>query len=156
SEFNVPFILGSGDFGDGQTSFTDVHNVGVEMNWTLNPTTLLTSRFALDRVNAPVHSVLPDLSSVGFPNTLDVNGFTRMPTINVDSNNDELAMYTQCCTDTNFAHTLFSYSSAVSFVKNRHTIKVGFEQREFFNNFDQPSDPTGTFNFGQNVTAEFP
>lgn len=156
SEFNVPFILGSGDFGDGQTSFTDVHNVGVEMNWTLNPTTLLTSRFALDRVNAPVHSVLPDLSSVGFPSTLDVNGFTRMPAINVDSNNDELSMYTQCCTDTNFAHTLFSYSSAVSFIKNRHTFKVGFEQREFFNNFDQPSDPTGTFNFGQNVTAEFP
>jgi len=156
SEFNVPFVLGSDQFGDGQTSFTDVHNVGVEMNWTLNPTTLVTSRFALDRVNAPVHSALPDLSSVGFPASLNVNGFTRMPAINVDSNNDELSMYTQCCTDTNFAHTLFSYSSAISFIKNRHTFKVGFEQREFFNNFDQPSDPTGTFHFAQNVTAQAP
>ncbi len=156
SEFDVPFILGSDEFGDGYTSFTDVHNVGVEMNWTLNPTTLVTSRFALDRVNAPVHSSLPDLSSVGFPSSLDVNGFTRMPAINLDSNNDELSMYTQCCTDTNFAHTLFSYSSAVSFIKNRHTFKVGFEQRVFFNNFDQPSDPTGSFHFAQNVTAQAP
>ncbi len=156
SEFNVPFVLGSGDFNDGFTSFTDVHNVGVEMNYTLNPTTLITSRFALDRVNAPVHSSLPDLASVGFPASLDVNGFTRMPAINLDSNNDELSMYTQCCTDTSFAHTLFSYSSAVSFIKNRHTFKVGFEQRVFFNNFDQPSDPTGSFHFAQNVTAMSP
>ncbi|HEY2822608.1 MAG TPA: TonB-dependent receptor [Candidatus Acidoferrum sp.] len=156
SEFNVPFILGSDEFGDGQTSFTDVHNVGVEMNYTLTPTTLVTSRFSLDRVNSPVHSALPDLSSVGFPASLNVNGFTRMPAINVDSNNDELSMYTQCCTDTNFAHTLYSYSSAVSFIKNRHTFKVGFEQRVFFNNFDQPSDPTGTFHFAQNVTAQAP
>ena len=37
SEFDVPFVLGSGDFNDGFTSFTDVHNVGVEMNYTLNP-----------------------------------------------------------------------------------------------------------------------
>ena len=157
SEFDVPFVLGSGDFNDGFTSFTDVHNVGIEMNWTLNPTTLLTSRFALDRVNAPVHSSLPDLSSVGFPSSLEVNsGLSRMPAINLDSTNDDLSMYTQCCTDTSFAHTLFSYSSAVSFIKNRHTFKVGFEQREFFNNFYQPSDPTGSFHFAQNVTAEFP
>ena len=56
------------------------------------------------------------------------NQAERMPAINLDSNNDELSMYTQCCTDTSFAHTLYSYSSAVSFIKNRHTIKVGFEQ----------------------------
>jgi Carboxypeptidase regulatory-like domain/TonB dependent receptor len=157
SEYNVPFVLASADFNDGFNSYTDVHNIGIEHDWTLRPTVLITSRFAVDRVHAPVTSVQPDFSSVGFPPVLgSANGLKRMPAIILDPTNDWLSIFTQCCTDTDFAHTLYSYSSAISFIKHSHTIKAGFEQRQFFNNFWQPNYPTGYFHFAQNVTAQMP
>ena len=156
-EFDVPFVLASGNFGDGQTSSTTVHNIGIEYNWTITPTSVWTNRFAVDRVYAPVNSAFPSLSTVGFPASLaDANGVARMPSIQVDSTNNWLSMYTQCCTDTKFAHTLYSYSSSLSWVKHAHTLKFGFEQRQFFNNFWQPNYPTGFFDFPQNVTASTP
>ena len=157
SEFDVPFVLANGNFNDGQNSYTDVHNVGIEYNWSVTPTSVWTNRFSVDRVFAPVNSAFPSLSSVGFPNSLaNANGLDRMPAIVMDSTNDWLSMYTQCCTDTKFAHTLWSYSSAFSWIKRSHTIKVGFEQREFFNNFWQPNYPTGYFAFPQSITASNP
>ncbi len=161
SEYDVPFVLGSANFNDGFTSYTDVHNVGLEYNWSLTPTILWTNRFALDRVVAPVQTSFKTasgenltLNSVNFPSILaSANGLDRMPTIQLDSANGWLSMYTQCCTDTSFAHTLYSYSSAVSFVRGRQTLKVGFEQRQFFNNFWQPNYPTGFFNFPETNTA---
>jgi len=155
-EYNVPFVLGSGDFNDGFTSSTTVHNVGIEHNWTVTPTLVWTNRLALDRVVSPVHSSFPSLSSVGFPDVLGANGLDRMPTIQLDGTNNWLSMFTQCCTDTNFAHTLWSYSTSLSWVKHSHTIKVGFEQRQFFNNFYQPNYPTGYFDFPQSITASTP
>ena len=156
-EYNVPFVLANANFNDGFTSSTSVHNVGIEHNWTVTPTSVLTSRLALDRVSAPVHSAVPSLTTVGFPSSLTgANGLSRMPTIALDSTNNWLSMFTQCCTDTNFAHTLWSYSSALSWIKHEHTFKVGFEQRQFFNNFWQPNYPTGYFSFPQNITAQTP
>jgi Carboxypeptidase regulatory-like domain/TonB dependent receptor len=157
SEYNVPYVLASADFNDGLKSSTDVHNVGLEYNWTIRPTVLWTNRFSLDRVSAPVTSDFPSYTAAGFPSILGgANGLSRMPAIVVDPTNDWLSEFTQCCTDTAFAHTLFSYSSAVSWVKDRHTLKAGFEQRQFFNNFWQPNYPTGLFHFAQNVTAQLP
>jgi hypothetical protein len=159
SEFNVPFVLGSGSFNDGFTSSTSVHNIGLEHDWTLTPTVLWTSRFALDRVSAPVNSSFGgnNLSTVGFPAILEsANGLNRMPAIQLDGTNGWLSMFTQCCTDTKFAHTLYSYSSALSFVRGKHALKTGFEQREFFNNFWQPNYPTGSFAFPESITASVP
>jgi hypothetical protein len=156
-EYDVPFVLASATFNDGFTSSTTVHNIGLEYNWTLTPTSVWTSRLAVDRVSAPVNSAFPGLASVGFPSSLEsANGLKRMPTIALDNTNNWLSMYTQCCTDTKFAHTLWSYSSALSWVKRAHTLKVGFEQRQFFNNFWQPNYPTGYFSFPQNITASTP
>src|SRR5271167_4291414 len=156
SEFNVPYVLASADFNDGFNSNTSVHNIGVEYNWSLTPTTLWTSRFALDRVSAPVQSNFPDLSAAGFPASLAANGLERMPTIAVDSTNNWLSLFSQCCTDTSFAHTLWTYSSSVSQLRGAHTLKAGFEQRIFFNNFFQPNYPTGYFDFPQSITASNP
>jgi Carboxypeptidase regulatory-like domain/TonB dependent receptor len=159
NDSTTPYIVGSGDFNDGWTSFTKVNNVGLEYTWTLKPTLLWTSRFALDRVNSPVKPLLPPLTAAGFPDILQqANGLTRMPSIQVDNGdgtNNWVNLDTQCCVDTNFAHTLYSYSSALSWVKGRHTLKFGFEQRQFFNNFFQPDNPTGFFNFTQSTTNEF-
>ena len=55
-----------------------------------------------------------------------------------------------------FAHTLFSYSAGLQWVKGRHSIKFGGEQRVFFNNFWQPDNPTGIFNFSRDVTTSQP
>ena len=152
-----PFVVGSGDFNDGFMATTDVHNVGLEYSWTLTPRIIWTSRFGLDRVKAPVKSSLPTLQSVGFPPILQqANGLDRMPSVDVNNGDLLLSMYTQCCTDTGFAHTLYSYNSALSFVRGAHTFKTGFEQRQFFNNFYQPNYPTGYFHFSPDVTAQSP
>ncbi|MFY9531806.1 MAG: TonB-dependent receptor, partial [Candidatus Acidiferrales bacterium] len=165
SDMSTPFIVADGTdatgnlINDGLAGSTDVHNVGTEFNWTLKPTTLWTSRLALDRVTSPGQSLGPKggLSSVGLPSILArANNFNRMPTIQMDTSgtDNQLSLFNQCCTDTRFAHTLFSYSSAISFVRGRHTLKTGFEQRQFFNNFAQPNYPTGFFYFPQNITAQ--
>jgi hypothetical protein len=165
SDFSTPFILGDGTdatgntINDGLAGSTVVHNAGMEFNWTLTPTMLWTSRFALDRVTSPGRSVGPGFASVGLPAILgQANSLTRMPVIQMDTSGsaNQLSLFNQCCTDTSFAHTLFSYSSAVAFVRGRHTLKTGFEQRQFLNNFGQPNYPTGYFYFPQNITASSP
>src|SRR6266699_2818125 len=152
--FTAPTVIGS-DQGDGVIYLTNAQNGGVEYNWAITPTMLLTSRFSVDRVHAPgISNKYPTLSSVGLSPVLAANGLTRMPTIGVDD--PFLSLFTQCCVDTHFAHTLSSYSSALQWVKGRHSIKFGGEQRVFFNNFWQPDNPTGIFNFSRDVTTSQP
>jgi len=152
-EGSVPTIFGDGDFNDGFAFATDVHNAAVEDNWNLTPTAVLTSRFTIDRAVAPVTENYPTLESVGFPSILgQENGTSRMPVIQMDNNASSL--FNQCCTDTQFAHTLYSYNSSLSWVKGRHIFKFGGEQRLFFNNFHQPNPPTGFFHFAQSVTEQ--
>jgi Carboxypeptidase regulatory-like domain len=153
-EFTAPTIIGS-DQGDGVIYLTNVQNGGAEYNWAISPTMLLTNRFSVDRVHAPgISNNYPTLSDLGFSPDLGANGLTRMPTIDVDD--PFLSIFTQCCVDTHFAHTLYSYSSALQWVKGAHSIKFGGEQRVFFNNFWQPDNPTGIFNFSRDVTAQQP
>jgi glutathionyl-hydroquinone reductase len=75
-----------------------------------------------------------------------------MPSMEFDSVYTNL--FDQCCVDTHFAHTLYTYSSALSWVKGSHSIKFGGEQRVFFNSFWQPDNPTGIFSFGPDVTNQ--
>jgi hypothetical protein len=152
-EGSVPTIFGDGDFNDGFAFSTDVHNASLEDNWNLSSNAVLTSRFTIDRVVAPVTEDYPTLQSVGFPDILgSQNGTSRIPVIQMDNNASSL--YNQCCTDTQFAHTLFSYGSSLAWVKGRHVFKFGGEQRIFFNNFHQPNPPTGFFHFAQSVTEQ--
>jgi Carboxypeptidase regulatory-like domain/TonB dependent receptor len=144
-----------GDDGDGTIYLTNVQNGGAEYNWAITPTALWTSRFSVDRVHAPgISNNYPTLSDVGLSPDLAANGLTRMATINVDD--PFLPLFTQCCVDTHFAHTLVSYSSGLQWVKGRHSIKFGGEQRVFFNYFWQPDNPTGIFNFTRDVTTQQP
>ena len=150
----VPTIIGS-DQGDGTIYTTNVQNGGLEYNWSVRPTALWTNRFSVDRVKAPGQTNnYPTLSDVGLPASLAVNGLTRVPTISVDGG--DLSIFTQCCVDTHFAHTLYSYSSALQWSKGRHSLKFGGEQRIFYNNFWQPNYPSGTLNFSRDVTTSQP
>jgi Carboxypeptidase regulatory-like domain len=165
NEYDAPFVVGDGTgptgntINDGFTGITNSQNVGLEYTFALTPTSIWVSRFGLDRAFGPVTPVMTPSTAeaVGFPSYLaQTNGVDRMPQIMVDGTNNNLSMYNQCCTFTNFAHTLYSYSSSMSLVRGQHTIKFGFEQRQFFNNFWQPSYPTGTFYFPQSITGAFP
>jgi hypothetical protein len=154
-EFTAPTIIGNGDQGDGVIYLTTAQNGGAEYNWAITPTKLLTSRFSVDRVHAPgISNNYPTLSDLGLSPDLAANALTRIPAIDVDD--PFLDIFTQCCVDTHFAHTLVSYSSALQWVKGAHSIKFGGEQRTFFNYFWQPDNPTGIFNFSRDVTTSDP
>jgi hypothetical protein len=133
---------------------TDVHNAVVDYTWTISPTMVYTGRIGLDLAIAPGHTNYPNLTSVGFPSILAANGLTRMPMIEFDQTYSNL--FDQCCVDTHFSHTLYTYSSGLSWAKGQHSIKFGGEQRVFFNNFWQPDDPTGLFSFGPDATNSQP
>ena len=151
--FSTPTVMGDGVFNDGISGTSNVNNGGLQHDWTISPTLLLSSRFSVDRVSQPGHSnKYPTASSVGFPSVLsEANpGLSRMPALLTDS--PWSSLYDQCCADTNFAHTLYSYSSVLSWSRGKHNLKFGGEQRQFFNNFQQPSYPTGYFHFAQTVT----
>ncbi|MFY9561359.1 MAG: TonB-dependent receptor [Terriglobales bacterium] len=151
----TPTVLGSGDFNDGLIDKTDVHNLGLEYNWAIKPTMLLSSRLSLDRVVEPVKpNNYPTLESVGLPPILAANGVHRMPAI--VTSGESLNLFDQCCVDTNFAHTLWTYSSSLQWVVGRHSVKFGGEQRQFFNNFWQPDSPTGLFDINRDVTTSQP
>lgn len=148
----TPTVLGD---NDGAIYPTTAQNGGAEYNWTVTPSILWTSRLGVDRVHAPgISNNYPTLSSVGLSPVLAANGLDRMITVNVDGGFTSL--FTQCCVDTHFAHTLFSYSSALQWVKGGHSVTFGGEQRVFFNNFWQPDNPTGIFNFSRNMTTQDP
>jgi hypothetical protein len=157
NNFHTPTILGDGEFGDGITdSPTNVQNVSLEYTWTLNPRIIWTSRFGVDRAKQPVNTNIPSLTSVGLPTVLEANGVDRMPTIQMSGASPWTSLYDQCCVNTKFAHTLYSYSSQLVISRGSHLMKLGGEQRIFFNNFWQPPNPTGLFNFTDDVTADIP
>ena len=133
---------------------TDVHNAVVDYTWTISPKLVYEGRLGLDLAIAPGITNYPSLTSVGFPSILEANGLTRMPMIIMDTT--YASLWNQCCVDTHFSHTLYTYNSALVWVKGSHSIKFGGEQRLFFNNFWQPDNPTGLFSFGQDSTNQQP
>jgi hypothetical protein len=153
---DVPTVFGDGDFNDGFNSATDVHNAVLEYNWSPTSNLVWTNRFAIDRAVAPVTEDYPKLDTIftapGDAILSQVNGLDRIPVIQMDNN--ATSLFNQCCTDTGFAHTLYSYNSSLSWVHGRHIFKFGGEQRLFFNNFFQPNPPTGFFHFTQGTTEQ--
>jgi hypothetical protein len=139
---------------DSYTYSQQSDNAVLEYDWTINPRILYTGRIGVDFVHAPGVTDYPSLTKVGFPSYLINGGLDRMPSI--EFGNAYTNIFDQCCVDTHFTHTLITYSSALSWVKGAHSLKFGGEQRVFFNNFWQPSNPTGLFSFDQNATNMSP
>lgn len=159
SHFSIPTVLGDGDtFQDGIAGDSvTAQNASLEYSWTVNPRIVWTNHFAIDRVREPVTENYPSLTSVGLPSYLAANsGVDRMPTIQMSGSQPWTNLYDQCCVNTNFAHTLYSYSSQLVISHGAHLFKLGGEQRIFFNNFFQPPNPTGLFNFTDDVTSDSP
>jgi len=162
SNFITPPDLGdggdaTGDNGGIANSPLTVQNGALEYTWTVTPRIVWTSHFAIDRARQPETTSIPSLTSVGLPTVLEANsGIDRMPTIQMTGASPWSSLYDQCCINTSFAHTLYSYSSQLVIAKGAHLMKIGGEQRLFFNNFFQPPYPTGLLNFTDFVTSPFP
>jgi hypothetical protein len=176
SNYTTPEIMGDGNLANGGTmndgfagNPTTAQNGSLEYTWTVNPRIIWTNRVSVDRVHEAQTSNIPRISSFnaslpsgtpGLPGVLQqANGLDRMPSFFMSSGGssgpwDDL--FNQCCIDTTFAHTLVSYSSQLVISKGSHLIKIGGEQRLFYNNFFQPPGPTGVFNFTDFVTSPTP
>src|SRR5580658_2737527 len=173
SNYHTPTIFGDGfdnnGSGDGIAgSPTLAQNGSIEYSRTLNSRIVWTTHFAIDRVHEKATSGIPSISSFNAtlpagvqlsPIFQQANGLDRMPAIYMSSGGQTAPwtdLYDQCCVDTTFAHTLYSYSTQFVVSKGSHLMKFGGEQRLFYNNFFQPSDPTGTLNFTDYITSPTP
>ena len=173
SNYYTPMIFGdsfdNNGSGDGIAgSPTRTQNASIEYSRTINSRIVWTSHFSLDRVHEHATSGIPTISN--FNSTLpsgvqlspifqQANGLDRMPAIYMSSGGQTTPwtdLYDQCCIDTTFAHTLYTYSSQFVVSRGSHLMKFGGEQRLFYNNFFQPNDPTGTLNFTDYVTSPTP
>lgn len=167
SNFTTPLTLGDGFDNDGiKSGVTVAQNASLEYSWTLNPRIVWTSHVALDRVHELSVPSIPTISSFnaslpagtqGLPAVFQqANGIDKMPTFQMQGNLPWNNLYDQCCINTTFAHTLVSYSSQMVISKGAHLLKIGGEQRVFYNNFWQPNYPTGILTFTDDVTSPTP
>jgi Carboxypeptidase regulatory-like domain len=167
SNFTTPLTLGDGFDNDGIGSgVTVAQNGSLEYTWTVNPRIVWTSHVGLDRVHELSIPSIPTISSFnaslasgvqGLPAVFEqANGIDKMPTFMMQGNLPWTDLYDQCCINTSFGHTLVSYSSQLVISKGSHLIKLGGEQRVFYNNFWQPNYPTGLLTFTDDVTSPTP
>ncbi len=167
TNFTTAETLGDGFDNDGIANGpTTAQNGSFEYSWTLNPRTVWTNHAAVDRVHEKATSGIPSISSFnaslpsgvqGLPALLQqANGVDQMPMFGMTGSSPWTDLFDQCCIVTTFAHTLYSYSSQMVISKGSHLIKFGGEQRLFYNNFFQPPNPAGVFNFSDYVTSPTP
>ncbi|MGB6476459.1 MAG: TonB-dependent receptor [Candidatus Sulfotelmatobacter sp.] len=168
SNYTTPTILGDGfDGNDGIASgVTVAQNASFEYSRTINPRIVWTSHVGVDRVHELSLPGIPTISSfnaslpagtTGLPPVFEqANGIDKMPTFLMQGNPGWTNLYDQCCINTAFAHTLVSYSSQLVVSRGSHLIKIGGEQRIFYNNFWQPNYPTGYLTFTDDVTSPTP
>jgi Carboxypeptidase regulatory-like domain len=165
--FTTPLTLGDGFDNDGiQSGVTVAQNGSLEYTWTVNPRIIWTSHVGLDRVHELSVPGIPTISSFnaslpsgtqGLPAVFQqANGIDKMPTFMMQGNLPWNNLYDQCCINTSFAHTLVNYSSQLVISKASHLLKIGGEQRIFYNNFWQPNYPTGLLTFTDDVTSPSP
>ncbi|HET8666739.1 MAG TPA: TonB-dependent receptor, partial [Terriglobales bacterium] len=151
---NYADYIQPGFFFNGYTSTTKTRNIVLEHTWTITPKLLMTNRFGVERYHQQNVSDGTDPTKFGLPELLvKANNIMRMPNINVD---DFEALNPECCVDTINGHTQYIYSSSMMWVKGKHVLKFGGEQRQFFNNFFQPDYATGLFDFTRVMTEEDP
>jgi hypothetical protein len=165
--FTTPLTLGDGFDNDGiKSGATTAQNGSLEYTWTLNPRMVWTNHVAIDRVHELSVPGIPTISgfnaslpsgTTGLPAVFQqANGIDKMPTFQMVGNSSWSNLYDQCCINTSFAHTLVSYSSQLVISRGSHLIKVGGEQRIFYNNFWQPNYPSGILSFTDFTTSPTP
>ena len=139
-----------------QTSDYNTDQVSLEHVWTPNPNLLWTNRVGLVRWVNP-QKVLPSVDplSLGFPSELIKNvWYDQVNFPDIAPSGYQGLVTDACCTNTLETDTQWMVDSTLTIVKGAHNIKFGGEKRIFLNNFFQPSDTSGGFTFGQDVTMQ--
>ena len=165
--YTTPLTLGDGFDNDGiKSGVTVAQNGSFEYTWTVNPRIIWTNHVSVDRVHELSLPGIPTISSfnaslptgtAGLPAVFEqANGIDKMPTFQMQGSSGWSNLYDQCCINTTFAHTLYSYSSQLVISKGSHLIKIGGEDRLFYNNFWQPNYPSGILTFTDDVTSPTP
>ncbi len=144
-------------FFEPTTWSTYTHNIVLEHSWNATPSLLWVNRIAVVRQNNPETTKTPlDPRTIGFPSVLVDNTYyneVHFPSIIFDDGYQSLGITNGCCTDTIETDTQWLVDSQLTWVKNRHNMKFGFEKRFFLNNFWQVDNVSGQFGFGSGGTA---
>ena len=167
SNYTTPLTLGDGFDNDGiKSGVTVAQNASLEYTWTINPRIVWSSHIGVDRVHELSLPSIPTITSFnaslpagvqGLPSVFEqANGIDKMPTFLMQGSSPWSNLYDQCCINTSFAHTLIGYSSQLVISKGEHLIKIGGEQRIFYNNFWQPNYPSGFMTFTDDTTSPTP
>ena len=150
NEANLPFNSfgnpASSSGGDGPT-YTKVHSLAIDQNFTLGPTWVVNVRYGLNRRLAerlPLSTGF-DLASLNFPsNVIGVADAFEFPRVNVQNFQ---ALGQNTFTDLKIAPTTHSANVNATKVWDAHTFKMGTDFRVFQLNFTQLFFPSGQFSF---------
>jgi hypothetical protein len=138
-------------------NYYHIHEGALSDTWTINPTTQWTNRMNLHRfVNTFGVPPTVDPLSVGFPKDLIVNPWyekAAFPDITFSQTYQSL-VGDACCTTSLETDTQWSFSSVVDKIKGAHELRFGGERRIFLNNYFQPTDTAGGFEFNPAQTMQ--
>jgi hypothetical protein len=148
-------------FGTGVTGTTLLReNFGGTLDnvYTINPTTIVDTRFNYTRFNevhgTPAQKYSP--TSLGFPSSLQSASYlVQMPFIGFSGSCGSITSY-QCFGDTGSAldpTTSYQFFTDVVKVIGNHTLKVGFDGRQYRLSVQNFGDSSGSFTFGTNFVT---
>lgn len=143
------------------TSHFNTEGITLSDNWAPSATFLWVNRLTLTHFSTPSDVKLTvdptniNGSGIGFPSELVDNDFYHLPAFpSISFDRYQGLETTSCCTISRETDTQWSFSSVATKMIGNHSVKFGGERRIFLNNFFQPSNTAGGFNFSQNFTAQ--
>ncbi len=139
-----------------QQNIYNTRQIALEHNWTPTPTLLWTNRISFIRYfNPTIVGVPVDPLTVGWPSSLILNPwYNKKAFPDIGFSNYQGLVTDACCTTSIEADSQWMVASILSKVIHSHNLKFGGERRIYLNNFFQPSDTSGGFCFGPDITAQ--
>jgi hypothetical protein len=140
-----------------QVSYYRNNEVALVDTWTINPQTVWTNRVNLHRFyNSFGVTPTVDPASLGFPQGLIDNPWYETPKTLPDITvvGYQGLVTDACCTTSLETDTQWSVNSVVDKIVGSHELRFGGERRIFLNNYFQPSDTNGGFEFSPNQTMQ--
>ena len=126
--------------------------------YSLNSTTIVELRYGLARFDQRISplSIGFKASTLGFPSYMDTQEATnelRFPLITVNS---LTSLGQQGSAGNHIVPTSHNILASITKIKDRHTIKAGFEYRKLFYNEWAEANPAGSFSFDNTWSQESP
>ena len=130
--------------------------IALEHSWTPSPSLLWTNRISFIRYfNPTLYSSPVDPLTLGWPSILILNPWYEKKAFpDIGFSNYQGLVTDLCCTTSVEADNQWMFASLVNKVIRSHNFKLGGERRIYFNNFFQPGDTSGGFDFGPDITAQ--